>query len=242
LDDPDFISRVDRFVFVSNWQQAGFIDRFSIPEDKCSVLKNAIDPIQYIPKPPSNRVILTYTSMPNRGLEVLMDAFDYLNPKDVELRVFSSDIIYGVQYHQQVGRYHEQLFRRCKSTRGVVYKGYCTNQAVRKSLQDTHILSYPSTFPETSCISAIEAGSAGCKIVTTRYGALPETCGEFAVYTDYTSDHATLVKTYAEALQHEIDLARIGTNTKNQRDWFNTTYSWSTRALQWKELIDSCVK
>ena len=89
--------------------------------------------------------------------------------------------------------------------KNVVYKGYAMNKAVHKAVQQAHILAYPSIFEETSCLAAIEAGAAGCKIVTTDYGALKETCGDWASYIEFTPNRRELVQNYAELLQKEID-------------------------------------
>ena len=51
-----------------------------------------------------------------------------------------------------------------------------------------HILAYPSTWQETSCRVAMEAMSAHCAIVTSNWGALPETCGEYAYMYNYTEN------------------------------------------------------
>ena len=89
--------------------------------------------------------------------------------------------------------------------KNVVYKGYAMNKAIHKAVQQAHILAYPSIFAETSCLTAIEAGAAGCKIVTTDYGALRETCQDWATYVDFTTNRQELVNNYAETLKKEID-------------------------------------
>lgn len=235
---PKFTDNIDQYVYVSDWQLAQFIKEFNVGNFNNTVIKNAIDPIEFKVKP-SDKIRLIYTSMPNRGLEILLDAWDIMNRSDIELTVYSSNIIYGKQYSDSIIGIHDKLFDRCRSTPGISYKGYGLNQAVRKSLQSAHILAYPSIYPETSCLAAIEAGAAGCKIVTTNYGALPETCDKWATYVPYSSNYKELVENYATVLSKTIDeYSAIEYNIKDQSMWFNEVYSWNNRTYDWIKLFN----
>lgn len=237
--DRNFINLVDKFVYVSEWQKNQFQNRFPVDESKNLVIRNAIEDIEFKHKP-TDKIRLIYTSMPNRGLEILLDAFELLNRNDVELIVYSSNIIYGKGY--ATNSHIEQLFHRCRTMKNVIYKGFGMNQAVRYALQQSHILAYPSIYEETSCLSAIEAGAAGCRIVTTNYGALSETCGEHATYVDYSDDRQELTHNYSNALNDAIN-NYSSEGLLEQSDWFNLRYSWNIRKTEWNKFFgELCVK
>jgi glycosyltransferase involved in cell wall biosynthesis len=237
LGDPSFVERLSRIVFVSSWQRQKYIAQFNLPPEKCTVLLNAVEPVVWVEKPKEGKLKLIYTSTPWRGLEVLVEAFKKLDRSDIQLDVYSSTVIYGAKF---MPRAYEWLFDRCRQTRGINYCGYAANKAVIKAAQASHILAYPSIFAETSCLAAIEAGATGCKIVTTDLGALPETCGVWADYTNHNVKD--LVTRYAELLNSCIENywsnypALIG-----QHRWFNERYSWLNRKVEWENLIDGVI-
>lgn len=245
MADPNFIRAIDHFVYVSNWQLDRFRDLFPVDLSQNYVIKNAIEPIEFKEKP-RGKIKLIYTSTPNRGLAVLLKSFKILNRNDIELTVFSSNIIYGKGYSNQLAGTHDYLFHQCKTTPGITYRGYAMNKAVRQALQSSHILAYPSIYEETSCLAAIEAGAAGCKLVTTNLGALPETCENWATYVDYKygDNLDELAERYAQTLNYEIDKYQDNSYTiKNQSDWFNKQYSWHIRAQEWLTFFNKiCVK
>jgi glycosyltransferase involved in cell wall biosynthesis len=244
MQDPNFVNRIDCFVYVSNWSYEKFRVIYKTPEHKSLVIKNAIDPIEYIPKN-KGKFKLIYTSTPWRGLEVLLDAFELLNRDDVELDVYSSTIIYGDSFNKDNEPVFKPLFDRAKSMKNVNYKGYAENSEIRKAVQQAHVFAYPSIFEETSCIAAIEAGAAGCKMVTTNFGALYETCGEFATMVPYNSDKKALARSYARALNYTINNYWTDDNLNMlqfQSQYYNKFYSWDYRKQQWNSLFNALRK
>jgi glycosyltransferase involved in cell wall biosynthesis len=240
MADPDFVNSIDAFVWVSNWQYEKFLQEFKMPAYKSFVIKNASQPCQWIPRE-RDKIKLVYTSTPWRGLDILIRAFKMLNRPDVELDVFSSTKIYGPKFEQQTQGQFDWLFDECRNTPGVTYHGYATNDIVRDTVKRAHIFAYPNTFEETSCISAIEAGISGCKIVTTGHGALPETCGEWADYVPYGPNRDILAERFAYALNRAINqywTPNTQELLKRQNEYFNGFYSWNTRIIEWQGLID----
>lgn len=240
LQDPGFVNSIDAFVYVSNWQFEKFNYSFKLPTQHSYVIKNAINPIEFIEKP-KGKIKLIYTSTPFRGLDILLEAFSRLDRDDVELDVYSSNIIYGSGYAEHVGNAYDQLFDRAKGMKNVNYKGYATNEEIHKALQEAHIFAYPSTFEETCCLAMVEAGAAGCNLVTTNLGALFETGSEYATMIEMQRHPEKLVSNYVIALNEAIDNYWSNSNQeliKEQSDFYNKFYNWDRRAVEWERLFD----
>lgn len=235
--DKSFVDQINKFVYVSNWQLSKFQEYFNTPYDRSIVIQNAIEPIEYIPRQETKKLKLIYTSTPWRGLEVLLDSLDILKRDDIELDVYSSTIIYGKHFMPNA---YDHLFNRCRATKNVNYRGYAVNRAIRKAVQQAHIFAYPSIFEETSCISAIEAGAAGCRIVITDLGALPETCNKYASYARSNTNKKQLAHEYAELLNYEIDMYYDNQKSLlHQSTYFNNKYSWENRKIEWDNLLNN---
>lgn len=241
LLDPSFLKTIDSFVYISHWQYEKFRYVFSVPTYNATIIKNAIDPIELVSKPKDSKLKLIYASAPFRGLSVLLDAFEILNRDDVELDVYSSTLMYGSGYQAVHEHLYEDLFNRARSMKNVNYHGYADNETIRKAMQDAHILAYPSIFEETSCLVMIEAGAAGCNLVSTNLGALFETGSEYANLITIQSDLKVLANNFAKALEETINNYWTISNQeklKEQSDFYNQHYSWELRAKEWNSLFD----
>ena len=203
LSKKKFRDTIAKFVFVSDWQKTAYESYFGkIFTNKAIVLKNAIEPFGKSRQElsPDGKLRLIYHTTPHRGLDILMHVFPriYLAFKGkVLLDVYSSFSIYG--WPQRDVPY-EPLFKQCRQHPGCTYHGAVPNNEIRQALRLAHIYAYPSTWMETSCISAIEALSAGVTVVTSSLAALPETVGSFGFVYEYTQDKASHAVAFEKAL------------------------------------------
>ena len=236
----DFVQKLDYIVFNSNWNCKKHIDHFEIPKNKSMVIKNAIEKID-VEEKPKDKINLVYHTTPWRGLALLLKVFKNLDLKNVELNVCSSTIIYGKKFSSTVGKTYEKLFDDCKNTKNVNYIGFLDNKKVIDLLKKTHIFSYPSIWPETSCISAIEAMAAGCEVVSTNLGALYETCSPFGTFVGFDRNWDNLEKRYSKVLLKSIKNYWSSENQnrmKMQSEAINATYSWDVRSIEWKNFFN----
>jgi len=244
LGSKDFVNKLDWIVFNSNWNFEKFVYQFKIPENKSIVIKNAIEKIDF-QKKPKGKINLIYHTTPWRGLVHLLKIFKNLNLENVELNVCSSTIIYGKKFDDVLGKKYESVFNECKNTKNVNYFGFQENKKIIELLKKMHIFSYPSIWPETSCIAAIESMAAGCEVVTTNLGALYETCAPFGKLVGIDKNFDNLEKKYSKVLASSIENYWSENNQKKlkmQSEIINTTYSWKTRSLEWKNFLDEARK
>jgi len=219
--NKSFTDKFKAFLFVSNWQQRKYVERFGIDETKCFVIRNAIEPIQKHKKPNTKIVNLIYYSDEIRGLSVLFDALQTIEDPNLRLHVF-----------------REIKHTKIPDDPRIIMHGKVKPKEIAEALKKTHIFAYPCTHEETSCISLMEAMSAGCYCLTSNYAALPETSMNLTHLYTYQSDPIAHAKVFAKELQKAIDTIRGGWQAGFQIEAANYAYSWQTRTKDWLELAD----
>jgi glycosyltransferase involved in cell wall biosynthesis len=240
LKEPEWIEKIDRFVFVSHWQAERFRQMFNIPGYKTAVFKNACIGVTPRKHGVKDTVRLCYTSTPWRGLEVLLKAWELLQPKNAELHVFSSCKIYGEEFGKTDSQY-EHLYNKCNELPGVVYRGSIANEELRNELHEFDILAYPNTFEETSCIAVIEALCAGLRVITSNLGALPETTEGWARMYPYLANPELHAEAFAKILGEEIELIRenkLEKHLTNQVNTYTPRWEWDYRIKEWEKYLD----
>jgi len=240
LKEPEWIDKIDRFVFVSHWQAERFRQMFNIPGYKTAVFKNACIGVTPRRHGVKDTVRLCYTSTPWRGLEVLLEAWEILKPKNAELHVFSSCKIYGEEFGKTDFQY-KHLYDKCNELPGVVYRGSIANEDLRNELYEFDILAYPNTFEETSCIAVIEALCAGLRVITSNLGALPETTEGWARMYPYLANPNVHAEAFAKILGEEIELIRenkLQEHLTDQINIYNKRWSWDYRITEWTKYLD----
>lgn len=242
LHDVENINKIDHFVFVSHWQSEQFRKLFNIPGYKTSVIKNAH--LGTFPKTPrvSDTIKVCYTSTPWRGLDVLLRAWEILQPENAELHVFSGCTIYGDEFAQNNDAQYQHLYDKCQSLSNVIYHGNIPNEELRKELVTFDILAYPNTFEETSCIAVIEALASGLRVITSNLGALPETTEGWARTYPYLAKPDIHAQKFANILHQEIQLVAskdINDRLHFQHTIYNRAWSWDVRFQEWIALLNT---
>lgn len=248
MNDPVHLKYWDHAVFVSEWQKqqylANFVNVSSIP---CHVIGNAISPpFQNLfadlpigslkfPTP-----LLSYSSTPYRGLDRLLYAWKFIYPEhhDTQLQIFSSMKVYNPDNPE----YRAEILEQAKIMPGVAHVGTVPQSELAHALRASWMLAYPNTFEETACIAAMEAMAAGCLILTSDMGALPETLagyGEFVSFHDDAVTHATHFAHRANELiaQMKNNREAFFERMTDQVRFANQTYSWAQRAKEWEALL-----
>jgi glycosyltransferase involved in cell wall biosynthesis/Flp pilus assembly protein TadD len=234
-------TEIDLFVLQSDWQIETFHAHHGVPRSQIvrtalgAAASAAVPPIVAPAGPRPRR--LAYASTPFRGLDVLLDLFPWIRRAvpDAELDVFSSMQVYGVSAEEDRKQF-DAIYRKA-AQRGVNLVGSVPQLELAARLQQARVLAYPNHFAETFCIAAAEAQAAGCVVVTSRLGALPETVGAAGVCIPGDPRSGA----YQEAFVAEC----VGLLTDDRR-WLqmsgeaaaqaSANYAWPAIAAHWEEV------
>jgi UDP-glucose:(glucosyl)LPS alpha-1,2-glucosyltransferase len=234
--------KYDKLVFVSHWQQQMYNLYLGVPFSAGVVLKNAITPIEEHSKPNDGKIRLIYTSTPHRGLNILYAVFEALAKEydDIELDVYSSFRLYG--WPQRDEPYND-LFEKLRNHKQINYHSAKSNEEVREALKKAHIFAYPSTWQETSCLSLIEAMSAGCLCVHPNFAALPETSMHQTLQYQYSEDIEAHANIFYQYLKQSIEgwkrsRKSISGQLNVQRQLTSNIFNWNIRAREWEQLLN----
>jgi glycosyltransferase involved in cell wall biosynthesis len=188
LGDQRTICSLTSLLAVSNWQADRLCAVSGFPRQQTYILRNGHEPTHFSHSEPRSKKRLIYTSTPFRGLLHLPPIFQAVRKHhpNAELHVFSGMALYAGTNCQgaEIDRQYKPIFELLSRTAGVTLHGNVLQNQLARELCTSSIFVYPNTFEETSCISAIEAMAAGCAIITSRRGALPETIADAGIFID----------------------------------------------------------
>lgn len=233
--------RFHKLIFVSNWQMQGYISYYDIPWSHCIVLQNGIKPIIPHVKPNDGTIRLAYWSTPHRGLELLVPVFDAVSQRrpNIVLDVYSSFSLYG---WPQRDEQYKRLFEQCEKHSKINYHGAIPNEELRERLLDTHILAYPSIWMETSCLTLMEAMSAGLLCIHSNLGALSETAANFTFMYQFDEDRQRHASKFATLLDIGIEsywTEHTQSFLQTQKVYADMFYNIDSKTSQWESLIRS---
>lgn len=236
--------KFDKLVFVSHWQKQQYINFYGIDHGRCLVMQNAIIPskLEDIVKPdPKEEIRVIYHTTPHRGLDIAYAAVNSLVGMHPELKfhVYSSYDIYG---WEERNKQYQDLFDAIENHPNMEYYGTVSNDEVRKAVNESHIFGYPSVWPETSCLSLMEAMSGKCVCLHSDLAALPETAANWTYMYGVHEErrrHADLFSSCLDQACHMIkDVpADLPTRLAGMKSYADLFYNWELRKVQWEQFL-----
>lgn len=244
----------DRIVLKSDWQLRQYCQQFQIAKERTFILRNAISPcFEQTPRRSSfffengRAPVLVYSSTPYRGLAHLLAAFPQIRASlpGCTARIYSSMQVYQLPVDRDI---HRGLYEQCRAVEGVEYYGSLNQTELAEAIAECDVLAYPNTYPETSCITLMEAMASGCLVVSNAVGALPETGAGYGYFCRYpgTVSRDDFARIYADFVVKAI--SRVAENPaaarkrlEDQMVFARTNYCWSKRADQWEAFLQGLV-
>jgi len=235
----------DWYVFNSHWNYEKFRYFFDIPTDRSVVIKNGTNnfPTRR-PYEKGKPIKILHHNTPWRGLNILLRAMQEIKDPNITLDVYSSTQVYGDSFKQQNDDQFKPLYEQAKQLPNVNYIGYETNEYILQHMTDYDLYVYPSIFEETSCVSALEALAAGVHVITNNFGALYETCAEWPVYVNYSTNYEEMAKDFAAAIQVAANYLHedfIQDHLNEQQKFYKRFYNWDKKGMEWTSFLKGAI-
>ena len=236
--------KVDRLFVLSEFHNQQFQRRLSVPEDRYFVTRNGVDldlideASQGVQRDPNR---LLYTSRPERGLDVLLTTWPELKRRRPELKL-------AVAYYEnpsadaQMAEYLETLKRTAEQLPDITLLGALSKRELYREIAGSALVVYPATFPEVSCISALEAAACGAPMIASRYAALKESVvdGETGLLVPGDPHSDEYQERFAAAVIGLLeDDARRAAMAEAARRRVEQRYLWRDIAAEWEDLFEN---
>jgi len=235
----------DWYIFNSHWNYEKFRYFFDIPTEKCVVIKNGIDkfPKRKIYKK-GDPIKLIHHCTPWRGLNVVLRAMQEIKNPNIIMDIYSSSQVYGDDFKKHNDDQFKPLYEQAEKLPNVNYIGYKPNEYILKKMPSYDMFVYPSIFEETSCASALEALASGVHVITNNFGALYETCAEWPVYVNYSTNYESMAIATGNAIEVAASYLHedfIQEHLEEQQKFYKRFYSWKKKGMEWTSFLKGAV-
>lgn len=199
---------------LSKWQRDYVQQVYPFLKGKLSITGNGITP-EYFEgdAPPRNPRRAIYSSSPDRGLDLLLEWWPKVRERvpDAELAYCYADVYQAVaQRRPEIAAFHAKIEKLAKQP-GVVNLGALSQRELADQMRMCGVWLAPSwtgwidqRFNETFCIGAVEAAAAGCRLVVSDWGALPERLDTANVWRLVPADDKPIEDDWVAAIAAEL--------------------------------------
>ena len=232
--------QVGAFTAVSEWHKAQMCEVYGLNPDTVHVVPNGVDHALYVQAERLEDPFieegeldagvsrLIYQSRPERGLEHLVRPGGIMDRvRDLPIKLY----IFGYENTTaQMAPFYDQLKGWAEALPNVKWVGAVDKLKLARYQTFADLLIYPTEFEEVSCITAMEAMHAGLPMLSSKVGALPETCERAGAKLYALVDGKANEDKFVEKLK---DWFEVGASV-SERDAFDTMRKYQETAAESK--------
>jgi glycosyltransferase involved in cell wall biosynthesis len=215
---PRLGQRAKTILTVSEFSRSELIRYCNFPETKIEVVYNGVDHIIREPADqdflsgrnikPGNYFLCVATSSRNKNIGLVMDALQFLGDVDLDLAT--------------VGGTNSKVFSEPRISRKCRMHelGYVSDSQLRALYENALCFVFPSLY-EGFGIPPLEAMACGCPVIVARTSALPESCGDCALYCDPYDARglASQIKSLRNDMTLRLRLKDLGKGHSSKFTW-----------------------
>lgn len=248
LDKPAELAKrldqIDLCLVLSQFHASGFSKRLPAIHDKLALTANGLDmqliqdAAQGIRRAPG-RVV--YASRPERGLKLLLkEIWPRLSQclPGLELHVCGYQVDQTILDREQRALQAE-IDELINSQPGVIAAGALAKREYYRLLASSDCLLYPCTFPEISCIAALEAQALATPVLTSDSFALSETIVTPEFLVPGRPGSGEYIETFIDRAQSMLGKGRERalTAARQAAGEIRALHDWQAIAGQWEKLF-----
>tara|TARA_B110000027_G_C16122343_1_gene304033 strand:- start:2407 stop:8319 length:5913 start_codon:yes stop_codon:yes gene_type:complete len=218
---------IDYVICLTEWHKNNIIERHSYLKDKIRVINNGINLLDFNKENISLDIKVknkfVWTSCAYRGLQILLDLWPKILEKlpDATLDISSYDTFPKNQDE-------EKMLEIINMHSSITHHGKLNTQELYKLANESEYWLYTNTFPETSCITAMEM--LMCGVITLYYplAGLNDTIGEYGIKVERGNEIESILNLSRER--------KTGLRKKGKE--YALSCSWENRAQEWTNMLE----
>jgi len=214
--------KVTKYITLTDWHRKHVMKMYKLDPNKVEVIGNGLNVELFEEKVDRVPQRFIWTSAPDRNLDTLLDYFEDIHKEFPKAELV---ICRGKEL------FTEKQLEKVKERDYITHKEFLSNENTVKEIMKSDVWFYPSLWPETYCISALEAQMAGCICIATDYAALTETIGlrGLLIKDNYaTASYKEKAMKYVRmALNGEMEhLRKKGKKWASEQSWKKVGQKW----------------
>lgn len=225
--------KINGCVCLTNWHKNLFEKKYSALHDKLFVINNGINEEMFgnIGEKIKNKFM--YTSRSERGLSRLLELW----PKITE-RVPDATLAIASYKNFPDDKNDKKIEAMIAKYSNVKHLGKLDKKNLYTLMSETEYWFYPSTFPETSCITGMEMLMSEVICVYYPLAGLVDTIGDYGLAIN--PSQVNEIDFIHSLVQDENKIFRD--DMKKRGKVYGETCSWKNRKLEWDNLFENSVK